>query len=240
LGIIHGRGEGIFDPFSSITREEAAAMLSQTLSAAGVEEPQLNTGYADQQLMSDWAKTAVSIVSEHKIMVGTGDNLFDPKGGYTREQALASFLRLLKAACPEGGIRYVNRSYGFAVSLPSSWRGFSEELESWDGQGLEDGEDEIGPQILVRHPLWTKANPRQDVPVMIFTIKQWEDMTENEAFHIGAAPMNPSELGRNSRFVFGLPARYNYAFSEGYEEVEYILDSGAFSAFESMEPLRES
>ena len=35
--------------------------------------------------------------------------------------------------------------------------------------------------------------------------------------------MGPSELGRNNRYVFALPARYNYTFPPGYKEVEKIL-----------------
>ena len=44
--------------------------------------------------------------------------------------------------------------------------------------------------------------------------------------------MNPIELGRNSDYVFALPARYNYAFPEGYEEVDDIIESGAFEAYD--------
>lgn len=47
---------------------------------------------------------------------------------------------------------------------------------------------------------------------------------EQEDFHIGAAPIGPKELARNSNYVFALPARYNYAFPTGYEEVEKILE----------------
>ena len=35
--------------------------------------------------------------------------------------------------------------------------------------------------------------------------------------------MGPKELGRNSKYVFALPARYNFAFPTGFEEVEDIL-----------------
>ena len=41
----------------------------------------------------------------------------------------------------------------------------------------------------------------------------------------------PSELGRNTRYVFGLPFRYNYSFPIGYEEVEKILESKPFQTF---------
>jgi hypothetical protein len=32
-------------------------------------------------------------------------------------------------------------------------------------------------------------------------------------------------LGVNEKYVFALPARYNYAFPAGYEEVENIIAS---------------
>ena len=57
---------------------------------------------------------------------------------------------------------------------------------------------------------------------MVFTIKQWKAL-QNGKFHIGAAPVKPSELGRNEKYVFALPPRYNYAFLLGYEEVNEIL-----------------
>jgi hypothetical protein len=101
-----------------------------------------------------------------------------------------------------------------------------------DAQGnVEEDPSETGPLVLIRHPGWTEENPRQDIPVMVFTHAQWEAL-ENGEFHIGAAPTNPSRLGRNSEYVFALPARYNYAFPEGYEEVEDIIESGAFEAFD--------
>jgi hypothetical protein len=57
---------------------------------------------------------------------------------------------------------------------------------------------------------------------MIFTRAQWDLLTQDK-IHIGAAPINPSELSRNANYVFAIPARYNYAFPLGYEEVENII-----------------
>ncbi len=34
----------------------------------------------------------------------------------------------------------------------------------------------------------------QDIPVMVFTLSQWNDLLA-EKFHIGAAPVGPSEFG---------------------------------------------
>jgi hypothetical protein len=94
---------------------------------------------------------------------------------------------------------------------------------SWQGLSIATGAQvETGPLISIRHPLWTSAKKRQDIPIMVFSISQWNNVIA-EKFHIGAAPIPPSELARNSQFVFALPARYNYAFPEGHQEVEQIL-----------------
>ncbi|MGB8451919.1 MAG: hypothetical protein WCD89_06255 [Anaerocolumna sp.] len=49
-----------------------------------------------------------------------------------------------------------------------------------------------------------------------------------------SAPINPCELGRNSQYVFALPARYNYAFPEGFEEVEDIIQSAPLAPTEDI------
>lgn len=123
---------------------------------------------------------------------------------------------------------YNNARYGFSFNLPESWRNYRIVSNTWEGITKDEvlGERVVqkGPMLSVRHPEWTKKNPRQDIPIMIFTIAQW-DMLQNDKFHIGAAPIGPSELGRNNKYIFALPARYNFAFLTGYEEVEKILNN---------------
>jgi hypothetical protein len=117
--------------------------------------------------------------------------------------------------------------------LPTSWTGYTIVTDKWTGNTTGDqGEQKFteGPLIAVRHPLWTGAVPRQDIPVMVFTLSQWQDL-QNDKFHIGAAPIGPSELGRSAKFVFALPARYNYAFPVGYEEVDRIIQDKNFKDF---------
>lgn len=129
-----------------------------------------------------------------------------------------------------GPVTYVNGEYGFVFSLPESWEGYTVVTEKWEGLP-EGGSDpvETGPLIRIRHPDWRAEAPRQDIPIMVFTVSQWEKLQAGE-FHIGAAPVGPSELGRNDEYVFALPARYNYAFPEGWEEVEQILAGNPLQA----------
>ena len=91
--------------------------------------------------------------------------------------------------------------------LPESWKGYSIIEEQWEG--TSNGQlVETGPQLLIRHPGWIQDNPRQDIPIMVFTHEQWNAL-QNEGFSVGAAPIGPSKLGSNSQYVFALPARYS-------------------------------
>lgn len=119
-----------------------------------------------------------------------------------------------------------NERYGFNFALPASWAGYKILEEEWTGRSLvagADGDDSVtGPLVIIRHPQWTQAKPRQDIPILVFTHEQWQAV-EREELSLGAAPIPPTELGSNEKYVFALPARYNYEFLEGYEEVEEIL-----------------
>ncbi|WP_218833114.1 hypothetical protein [Bacillus sp. 7884-1] len=119
---------------------------------------------------------------------------------------------------------YENVEYGFTFTLPISWEGYQIVSDSWDGIATDQQQMESGPILLIRHPEWTEAKPRQDIPIMIFSLEQWSSLEKGE-FHIGAAPVGPTMLGQNNEYVFALPARYNFAFLEGYEEVETILEN---------------
>ncbi len=75
---------------------------------------------------------------------------------------------------------YTNKAYGFRFTLPLSWKGYSILEKTWgDGQG---------PLILIRHPLWTAANPRQDIPIMVLTLAQWALVQQGKLI-VSAAPI---------------------------------------------------
>lgn len=119
---------------------------------------------------------------------------------------------------------YDNAEYGFTFTLPESWEGYQIVSDSWEGIATDQEQMENGQILLIRHPAWTEEKPRQDIPIMIFTLNQWSSLEKGE-FHIGAAPIGPTLLGKNNEYVFALPARYNFAFLEGYEEVKDILEN---------------
>ena len=132
-----------------------------------------------------------------------------------------------------GSIFYQNEEYGLRVKLPKSWKGYKVTISQWCGGGTcPNGEQhfELGPKLVIRHPNSTEENPRQDIPIMVFTLAQWEKV-DHEQVSVSAAGMRPAELARNCHYVFALPPRYNYAEVDGIAEVSIILDSDAVEAF---------
>jgi heme/copper-type cytochrome/quinol oxidase subunit 2 len=128
-------------------------------------------------------------------------------------------------------ITYTNNQYGFNFVLPSSWKGYSIVSTNWQGNMIDTLNQTIrGPEILIRHPLWSVLSPRQDIPIMIFTLDQW-NLIQAEKLSVSAAPIPPSEFGRNANYVFALPARYNFAYPTGYEEVDQIIQGKPLHTF---------
>lgn len=97
ISVINGKGDGTsFDPDGGITRQEAACMLVRTRSACGggYEQIVVSQEFADWNNVAQWASTDVDRIAYWEVMEGVGDNMFDPLGSYTREQAIVTFLRL--------------------------------------------------------------------------------------------------------------------------------------------------
>lgn len=135
---------------------------------------------------------------------------------------------------PVTSSEYRNTDYGFSITLPETWAGHTVSIDKWTGDKAGDQLGDVhftdGPVVSIHNPKWTGVGSYQDIPIMVFTLVQWNDL-QAEKFHIGAAPVNPSELGQNAQYVFALPARYNFSFPPGYEEVEQILESKPLTAF---------
>jgi len=57
--------------------------------------PLASATFADNAYISSWAIEAVGQVQGVDIMGGVGNNMFAPRGMYTREQSIITMLRLL-------------------------------------------------------------------------------------------------------------------------------------------------
>ena len=93
-GIVNGKAEGVFDPDGSITRQEAAAMLTRAAKVFGMDTAAKASAFADAGKIAAYAKESVDFVFEIGVMNGTGNDNFSPAGTYTREQSIMTVLRL--------------------------------------------------------------------------------------------------------------------------------------------------
>ncbi|MGD0977255.1 MAG: hypothetical protein ABR875_03110 [Minisyncoccia bacterium] len=133
---------------------------------------------------------------------------------------------------PSGLVLYQNNQYGFGMILPGDWNGFSIISDTWTGYVLPDSQmTETGPKIIIRHPGWTAGAPYEDLPVLVFTPDEWSQVLR-EQLSVSAAPIPPSILGQNTKYVFALPARYNYDYRTGWQELDSaIMDKNNFKTF---------
>jgi hypothetical protein len=131
------------------------------------------------------------------------------------------------------GVECRNEQYGFGMTLPSDWSGYTVVADTWHGQTHDDqGETTgtyTGPEIIMRHPQWTAAAPWQDIPVLVFTHDEWA-LVEQQKLGVSAAPVAPSKLGENAKFVFALPPRW-IGFAEALGQDEAGKVPGTFRAF---------
>ena len=94
IGVVNGVGENKFDPDASLTRDQAAAMLSRLADA--IEQPieAAEPTFADNDSFQEWAVGYIGQMQSTGIMTGVGENTFAPKDAYTREQSIITIMRL--------------------------------------------------------------------------------------------------------------------------------------------------
>lgn len=118
---------------------------------------------------------------------------------------------------------YTNDMYGFTVSLPLSWQGYSVAQET---KKFEDNEYY---EVRLVHPQLVKVNSRMDVPVLVAPIQLWNTWypinDPESGQHPFAAPIPATERGRNLNYVFATAPRYNFSYLPGWEEVDEIVST---------------
>lgn len=93
LGIVSGKGDGIFAPNELVTREQMAIMYYKALEAIYKNAGKtLNSTdgiltIKDKSEVASWATKYVDFVYENRIIVGSNGN-FIPKGNATRQEAI--------------------------------------------------------------------------------------------------------------------------------------------------------
>ena len=94
LGITNGISSTVFAPQQIISREQLATMIFRVIARAqndGVSPKSLITGaaiFADEALISDYAKESVIYMAQRGIIKGMTETEFVPAGVATKEQAI--------------------------------------------------------------------------------------------------------------------------------------------------------
>jgi squalene-hopene/tetraprenyl-beta-curcumene cyclase len=124
---------------------------------------------------------------------------------------------------------YRNADYGFCFDLPAWWAGYKVIEDKWEARPPSGGQEAAGPELRFRSPQWTEADPREDIPILVFTTAQWK-LVEKEELLVSAAPVGPSEIARNKRWVFALPPRWNYDDLPGVDEANRLVGGDSLHA----------
>ncbi len=96
LGLVKGFN-GKFFPKDTISRQDMAVIIAKSYGLVGGE-----FSVADEEDISEYAKTSVSIVMEKDIMSGVGSGKFLPKGKTTREMAVKVLVNLIEKIANKG------------------------------------------------------------------------------------------------------------------------------------------
>ena len=97
LGILAGYPEGTFKPKDSLTRAEAAKIISYVARGPEIEN-WMSTQVFDDVPANHWAAKYIAYCSNQGIINGVGNNKFDPNGKVT----VVAIMKMLLAACGYG------------------------------------------------------------------------------------------------------------------------------------------
>lgn len=205
-----------------------------------VNEP--GTGFEGWEMISRTSSTVEGVKVDKQVFIATDDrarhilyqfveggNEFLLISGEGSEQEMDAVVATFKFLRPATSIEYRNEQYGFSMMLPESWKGYTVADDTWTGTSIDPGNEGYranGVRLFVNNP---KGEKWQEIPVMVFTLDQWK-LVDEYKISVSAAPFNPSELGRNSKYVFALPPRWvGYADLLGQDEAQAIV--ATFKAF---------
>lgn len=99
-GIINGKGDGRFAPYESVTREQAAAMISRAMQYVGYDKQKLDAGksvknYKDFHAIGIWFRDDVELLLQAGIMQGRKTGEFAPREPANRSHIAAILNRFL-------------------------------------------------------------------------------------------------------------------------------------------------
>lgn len=100
VGIVNGYGNGLYGPDDLLSREQCAAMLTRVFKRITIPDWTLDEDasfplvfeqpepFADDELISGWARNSVYFMVANGIINGIGNNVFAPRNSTPREEAI--------------------------------------------------------------------------------------------------------------------------------------------------------
>ncbi len=179
-GIVNGYEDGSFRPDQSITRQELAVLFINTLAAAKqpleIAEREI---FKDDEDVAGWAKKSVYTARGLGVVNGVGDNLYNPLGTATREQALLMFKRVVDQYAQKTAV--VEQTAATTAANTEESTSDQQTTTASDQQTTETSEQvttvemtqptsEIGPgQVVTLRPESPMSDPIPDVAVRDFS-----------------------------------------------------------------------
>lgn len=127
---------------------------------------------------------------------------------------------------------YLNNDFCIKVELPIDWKNYAVFYKkAWIGDPtgiLDEKQIDLGNQIVIRSPKWTKSKPTQDILINIFNIREWTHSTPDVSLDVfrynnNQGPVADTEIARNSEYVFSIPSRFDIYELDGVKEVQKIV-----------------
>ena len=94
LGIIKGVGDGKFEPDGTFTRAHVAAILNRIASVLGIDTAGYTHSFTD--VTGHWVDAELGWPVHVGIIIGVGDNKFEPDTHLTTEQVIAATYRAMQ------------------------------------------------------------------------------------------------------------------------------------------------
>ena len=133
-GIVKGMGDNLFEPNSSITRQQMAALyLSLIENYFGMKmdaDLSVLDQFSDKDQIAGWAQRAVAAMVGINMLYGRDNGTFDPKGESTRAEA-AALIRRFYDYYGKTAQLYLGKDVKLIPTM----------LEDFDGEGLHGWND---------------------------------------------------------------------------------------------------
>ena len=101
-GIVTGTGKGLFEPHSSVTREQIAVILHRYATAMGIDTENTTdlSAFPDYSSISPWAEEAMAWANAAGLISGTKEyngTFLDPQSSATRAQVCTIMMRYIES-----------------------------------------------------------------------------------------------------------------------------------------------